>query len=106
MQDHIFHSRDGPEYASSRLTQAQEKGRLTNTEVALIKDFLYDRRAKKNLSGGRVALYVNHLIRVRDFLPGPYNEMSTGAFIRALRALSAHSPPSFSRQRGTSRRTM
>ena len=84
MQDHIFHSRDGPEYAGSRLAQAQEKGRLTTIEVSLIKDFLYERKAKKNLSGGRVALYVNHLIRVRDFLPGPYNEMSTGAFMEAI----------------------
>jgi len=84
MQDHVFHHRDGPEYAGSRLAQQLESGRLTNTEVSLIKDFLYERKAKKNLSGGRVALYVNHLIRVRDFLPGPYNEMTTGSFMEAI----------------------
>lgn len=84
MQDHIFHRRDEPEYAGSRLAQAFKKGRLTTKEVALIKDFLYERRAKKNLSNGRVALYVNHLIRIRDFLPGPYDDMTTGAFMQAI----------------------
>jgi len=84
MQDHIFHRRDGPEYAGSRLAQQLVNGRLSNTEITLIKDFLYERKAKKNLSGGRVALYVNHLIRVRDFLPGPFNEMTTGAFMEAI----------------------
>src|SRR5690606_28981353 len=56
MQDHIFHRRDEPEYAGSRLAQAFKKGRLSTKEVALIKDFLYERKAKKNLSNGRVAL--------------------------------------------------
>ena len=84
MQDHIFHRRDGPEYAGSRLAQQLVNGRLSNTEITLIKDFLYERKAKKNLSGGRVALYVNHLIRVRDFLPGPFNEMTTGGFMEAI----------------------
>ena len=71
MQDHVFHQRDGPEYVGSRLAQALERGHLTNTEASLVKDFLYERKAKKNLSGGRIALYVNHLIRLRDFLPRP-----------------------------------
>ena len=84
MQDHIFHSRDGPDYAGSRLAHQLESGRLSNKEVTLIKDFLYERKAKKNLSGGRVALYVNHLIRIKDFLPSAYDEMTTGAFMEAI----------------------
>ena len=61
-----------------------EKGRLSPSDVSLIKEFLYERKAKKNLSGGRIALYVDHLIRLRDFLPGPYNEMTTGAYMEAI----------------------
>ena len=84
MQDHVFHQRDGPEYIDSRLTPQMEKGRLSPSDVSLIKEFLYERKAKKNLSGGRIALYVDHLIRLRDFLPGPYNEMTTGAYMEAI----------------------
>ena len=84
MQDQVFHSRDGPEYAGSRLAKQLELGRLSNKEVTLIKDFLYERKAKKNLSGGRIALYVNHLIRIKDFLPCSYDEMTTGAFMEGI----------------------
>ncbi|MGA7797584.1 MAG: hypothetical protein WB986_03040, partial [Methanoregula sp.] len=84
MQDHVFHYRDGPEYLGNRLDQVLQGGRLTATDVSLIKDFLYERKAKKNISNGRVALYTNHLIRIRDFLPGPYNEMTTGTFMEAI----------------------
>ena len=84
MQDHVFHYRDGPEYLGNRLDQVLQGGRLNATDVSLIKDFLYERKAKKNLSNGRVALYTNHLIRIRDFLPGPYNEMTTGTFMEAI----------------------
>lgn len=84
MQDHVFHQRDGPEYIDSRLIPQMEKGRLSPSDVSLIKEFLYERKAKKNLSGGRIALYVDHLIRLRDFLPGPYNEMTTGAYMEAI----------------------
>lgn len=84
MQDHVFHQRDGPEYIDSRLTPQMEKGRLSPSDVSLVKEFLYERKAKKNLSGGRIALYVDHLIRLRDFLPGPYNEMTTGAYMEAI----------------------
>jgi len=84
MQDQVFHSRDGPEYAGSRLAKQLEQGRLSNKEVTLIKDFLYERKAKKNLSGGRIALYVNHLIRLKDFVPCNYDEMTTGAFMEGI----------------------
>jgi hypothetical protein len=46
MQDQIFHGRDEPEYAGSRLAQQLKKGRVTTKDVALIKDFFYERKAK------------------------------------------------------------
>ena len=79
-----FHYRDRPEYRESTLQDAVDAGRLSPQEKELILLFLAERRAKKGLSQGRMSLMTDHLIRLRDFSPCPFPEMTAMDLMRAV----------------------